>query len=73
MRFKANGVFFMLFSVKSHKAHNLVARKQVPFCPCFLVVISSCLASVSMFAPMLLPAPEPMSGCPSFTVLSHRF
>lgn len=38
MCFKANGFFFMLFSVKSHKAHNVVARKQVPFCPCLVVL-----------------------------------
>lgn len=38
MRFKANWIFFILFSMKSHKANNLVARKQVPFCSYFLVL-----------------------------------
>lgn len=38
MCFKANWIFFILFSLKSHKASNLVARKQVPFCSYFLVL-----------------------------------
>lgn len=38
MCFKANWIFFILFSMKSHKASNLVARKQVPFCSYFLVL-----------------------------------
>lgn len=38
MCFKANWIFFILFSMKSHKANNLVARKQVPFCSYFMVL-----------------------------------
>lgn len=38
-----------MFSVKSHKADNLVARIQVPFCSYFSGVISSCLVSVNEF------------------------
>lgn len=38
MRFKANWIFFILFSMKSHKTNNLEARRKVPFCSYFMAL-----------------------------------
>lgn len=60
MRFKANWIFFILFSMKSHKANNLEVRQKrfhlVHILWRYLLMACFC---EQQFAPMKLAVPKP--------------